>query len=133
MKKAGYLLLFLLILYTTSCGDKNDIMSSRQSSQKNDIKPMRTLEADGNVYVIGWQLEVKDSINYSRRNKKSIKEESYEIEDNSADLERDNAQVTTNSYETNETQRKIRGYQATIDPNTGKIITYPVYEDEQKK
>jgi len=130
MKKAGYLLLSLLTLYTTSCGEMSDVVPSRQISQKNDIKPMRTLEVDGNVYVIGWQLEVKDSINYRRRNKKSVKEESYEIEDGSADLERDNAQVTTNSYETNKTQRKIRGYQATIDPNTGKIRTYPVYEDD---
>jgi hypothetical protein len=29
--------------------------------------------------------------------------------------------------------RKIKGYQATTDPKTGKIVTYPVYEDEQKR
>ena len=130
MKKTGYLLLFLLTLFITSCSEMSDVMPSQRISQKNDMKPMKTLEVDGNAYVIGWQLEVKDSTNYRRSNNKSAKEESYEIEVSSADLESDNTQVTTNNYETNETQRKIKGYQATVDPNTGKIKTYPVYEDD---
>jgi hypothetical protein len=29
--------------------------------------------------------------------------------------------------------RKLRGYRATRDPKTGKIVTTPVYEDEEKK
>ncbi len=29
-------------------------------------------------------------------------------------------------------QRKIIGYRAKIEPRTGKITTYPVYEDEKK-
>ena len=92
---------------------------------------MRTLEADGNVYVTGWQLEVSDRLNYQWRNKNLAKEDSFSTETSPADLERDNKQVTNNRTDPNATQRKIKGYQATIDQKTGKIKTYPVYEDDK--
>lgn len=130
MKKAGYLLLSLMTLYVTSCGDTSDVASTRRGSHKNDITPMRTLETDGNVYVTGWQLEVKNSLKEGWRNKNSAKEDSFSIETSPADLERDNKQVTNNRPDPNKPQRKIKGYQAIIDPQTGKITTYPVYEDE---
>lgn len=133
MKKTGYLLLFFLTLYVTSCGDTSEVMPSRQSSLGNDIEPMRTLKVDGSVYVIGWQLEVNDSINQRWRNKDLVKQESKDAESNLADLESDNAQATNDSLESNVTHRKIIGYHATTDPKTGRVVTTPVYEDDKKK
>jgi len=36
-------------------------------------------------------------------------------------------------FQTETKGKEIEGYQATRDPKTGKIVTYPVSEDEQKK
>jgi hypothetical protein len=131
MKKAGYLLLFLSILYVTSCGDTSEVAPGRRGSRKNNITPIRTLEADGNVYITGWQLEVNDGLKGRLRNKNSTKEDSLGIETGPANLEGDNKQVTNNRTDSNAVQRKIKGYQATIDKKTGKIKTYPVYEDDK--
>jgi len=153
MKGAGYLLLPFLILYATSCSDMNEVKSSGQGVNKNDIIPMKTLRVDDNTYVIGWQLEVKDGTNYRWVNKQSvtkendriqkesdsIEKESDEVVKTPDDLERDDTTETSiNSENTEESkpevaQRKIKGYQATRDLKTGEIITYPVYEDEQKQ
>lgn len=149
-----------MTLYATSCGDMSEIKSSGKGSHKNDITPMKTLQVDDNTYVIGWQLEVKDGTNYRWINKELVKKESDsikkesdeiveesneivkesdEIVNNPADSEHDDTTETSiNSENTKESesttaQRKIKGYQATRDLKTGEIITYPVYEDEQKK
>ena len=133
MKRTGYLLLFFLTLYVTSCGDTNKVMPSRQGSLGNDIEPMRTLKVDGGVYVIGWQLEVNDSINHRWSKKELVKQESKDAQSSLAELESDNAQATNDSLESSVTHRKIIGYHATTDPKTGRVVTTPVYEDDKKK
>jgi len=133
MKRTGYLLLFILALFVTSCGDTSEVMPSRRDSLRKDIEPMRTLKADGGVYIIGWQLEVNDSINQRWPNKALVKKESNGAKSNLADLESDNTQATDDTLESNETPRKIIGYYATTDSKTGKIVTTPVYEDDKEK
>ena len=130
MKKAGYFVLLFLTLYATSCSDMNEVKSSRQDLNKNDIKPIKSLTIGENKYVIGWQSEGGNNVNYRGIPKQLFKEESNGIENSPGDLERDNSQVTNNNSESNATQRKIKGYQATIDPNTGAVVTYPIYEDD---
>ena len=65
--------------------------------------------------------------------------ERFDTEHYRAELDRDTTKKTGNGSQYNKELdpntpiRKIKGYQAGIEPLTGKIRTYLIYEDEQKK
>lgn len=130
MKRTGYLLFLILTLFIASCSDTSEVMPSRRGSLRKDIEPMRTVKVDGDAYVIGWQLEVKDSINRRWPNTVLVKQQSKDSKSTPADLESDNAQATNDIPESNAPQRKIIGYYATTDARTGRAVTTPVYEDD---
>jgi len=112
---------------------------------------IRILEVNDDGYVIGgrWEGGKCNNMYWMNKNKVKTKDnrttyayplpdpnKSFERLDTAlarAQLSREQDANNVEQSEPNAPIRKIKGYRATTDPKTGYIVTYPVYEDEQKK
>ena len=98
-----------------------------------------------NMLSYKYSLDIKTNYSSNRNiasksfssTKLSKESEDFNTENESVDLESgvvtesDSVEQSREEYRANTQNRKIKGYQATTDPKTGKMITYPVYEDEK--
>jgi hypothetical protein len=138
---------------TSRAGSYGNLSGSTYSTDNYDMESscIRILKINDAGYVTGgrWEGGKCNNMNWMKKNKVKTNKQSaarsytlpdanmpLEKPDTSLDLEplaREQEPNNIEQSEPNAPNRKIRGYQAGIDPNTGEIKTYPVYEDEQKK